>query len=142
MNLYECFEVKHDQIKTSINLKRDLSNEALANSYYPSHQNLLKLEKLISNFNNKKNGSFIINGAYGTGKSYFMLMLMHLLLDTNEEKENLLKKFDEMHSIKGVVNKLKDKKYISVFFNDIFKEFYYSLISGINLSIQENNLEI
>ena len=142
MNLYECFESKHDQIKTSINLKRDLSNKALTNSYYPSYQTLLKLEKLISNFNNKRNGSFIVNGAYGTGKSYYILMLMHLLLDNDQDKNNLLNKFDETHNIKNTVNKLKNKKYIPVFFNDIFKDFYYSLISGINLSIQENNLDV
>ncbi len=53
-----------------------------------------------------------------------------------------LNKFDETHNIKNTVNKLKNKKYIPVFFNDIFKDFYYSLISGINLSIQENNLDV
>jgi hypothetical protein len=142
MNLYKCFEAEHNKIKTSINLKRDFQNRSLVNAYYPSYQNLLKLEKIIRNFSNKKNGSFIINGAYGTGKSYFTLMLTNLLMNDKKEKEILLNKFEEIHSIKDTIKNLKDRKYITVFFNDIFKDFYYALISGINLSIQENNLEI
>ncbi|MGL6119083.1 MAG: hypothetical protein ACRC0V_01130, partial [Fusobacteriaceae bacterium] len=63
----------------SINLRSDFKNKEKLNAYYPTFSNMRLLDKVLLSIENKTNGSIILSGAYGTGKSYFTALLTSIL---------------------------------------------------------------
>lgn len=127
----------------SMNIARDFNNHSKINSYIPSIKNIQILEKFLKNFNNKKNGSYLISGAYGTGKSFFISVLLHLLKNKDfSNLEILLNKFEQKYSLTSSLEKIKDQEYLIVFGEDSFKSFSQSILAGINKALAKENINI
>ncbi|SJZ80244.1 hypothetical protein SAMN02745174_01583 [Cetobacterium ceti] len=127
----------------SINISRDYLNDNKINSYIPAHKNIEILNKILKNFENKKNGAFLISGAYGTGKSFFISVLLNLISKKDYKSINiLLEKFERKLSINKTLSKIQKEDYLLVFADDSFKSFSQSILAGINKAITRENLDI
>lgn len=128
----------------SINIKNDYRNNKKINAYIPTIKNIRLLDKFIKDITNKKASSYILSGAYGTGKSYFVSVLANLLSDSfdSDKSENLIENINKKYSLNEKVKVLKNNDYLIVFAEDIYSNFKKSFSIGINKSIKENNLSI
>ena len=95
----------------SINIERDYKDNEKINSYIPTEKNIKLLSKLTKDILNKKNGSYILSGAYGSGKSYFLSVLLNILSVKNNNEINIfLNRAEQKFPIKDLYSKLKDEK--------------------------------
>ncbi len=129
----------------SINVKSDYKNDNKINSYIPVSKNLKLADKIWNDILNKKSSSYIISGAYGTGKSYFTAILSHILsknfkLDQIEIFSKIAK--EKYVEISEKLEKLEKENYLIVFPEDTIPNFKESVLLGVQRSIKENNLDI
>ncbi|MEG2847715.1 MAG: hypothetical protein RR904_02940 [Bacilli bacterium] len=127
----------------SVNIENDYKNNEKINAYIPTEKNIKLLAKIGESILNKKNGSYILSGAYGSGKSFFISVLLNLLSVENQgEIDVFLNRAQKMFQLKKTYEKLKDKKYLVVFARDRFKSYEKSILHGILDSIKKENLNI
>lgn len=127
----------------SVNIENDYKNNEKINAYIPTEKNIKLLAKIGESILNKKNGSYILSGAYGSGKSFFISVLLNLLSVENQGKIDVfLNRAQKMFQLKKTYEKLKDKKYLVVFARDRFKSYEKSILHGILDSIKKENLNI
>ena len=128
----------------SINIKNDYMNIEKINLYYPNYKILKTMEKILSLISSKNKGAFLLEGAYGTGKSYFTAILLNILSGNyNEENyKNFLIKSNKIYNIERELSKFKDKKYFVVFINDLVGEFSKDLSLAIYQSAKRENINL
>lgn len=130
--------------KHSINIKNDYKNKEKMNEYYPTYKTMRLLDKLLKGIEKKQEGSVILSGAYGTGKSYLVSLLLSIL-DRDfsiENYNNLLEKTKSKYDIEDRFKKFQNKKYFIVFANDGVKEFSKSILLGLYQRSKEEGLEL
>lgn len=127
----------------SINIERDYKNNKKINSYIPTEKNIKLLSKLIREILNQKNGSYILSGAYGSGKSYFLSILLNLLsVENNDEINTFLNRADQKFPIKELYSELSNEKKLIVFAKDKFQSYEKAILHGILDAIKKENLNI
>lgn len=128
----------------SINLKSDYMDKQKLNAYYPTFNNMRLLDKFLLSVENKINGSIILSGAYGTGKSYFTALFISILGTESkyEDYSPLLKKAKEVYDISETIKRIKEKKYFIVFIDDTKNSFSEGVFSGIKKALKEKELDI
>ena len=138
LNILESF-------KYSINIKDDYLNNEKIIGFFPTYKTIHRLIKFINIINSKNNGSLLLSGAYGTGKSFQIAVLLAIL----SSKENnigfdiLLQKMqNEDININDISNSIKTNNYLIVFPDDYFSDFKQAFVMGILDSIKQNQLEI
>lgn len=109
----------------SINIKNDYINIEKINLYYPNYRILRTMGKILNLISSKNQGSFLLEGAYGTGKSYFTAILLNILSGNYNSLnyQNFLKKSEKIYNIEPELIKFEEKKYFIVFINDLMGEF-------------------
>jgi len=131
--------------KSSINIRDDYLDTEKLNSFIPTSHNVELLEEYFEVVLNRQQKSILLSGAYGTGKSYLISILIGLLAGKfNSNKIDVLLKKIELFS-PHFTNKLKaerNKKYLIVFPKDVFKDFKQGISLGIKEAIKENNIEL
>lgn len=129
----------------SINIKRDYVNEEKINFYMPTYRNLHLLHKYIDSITENNKKAFILSGAYGTGKSYLISILLNLLSkDFDKNKTNIFfdKAKKEYSEINKIIEKAEKNKYLIVFAEDSFQDFKQSIIMGIIKTAEENKIRL
>ena len=127
----------------SVNIERDYKDNEKINSYIPTEKNIKLLAKLTKGVLNKKNGSYILSGAYGSGKSYFLSVLLNLLSVENKSKIDIfLNRAEEKFPIKEIYSKLNEQKYLVVFAKDRYSNYEKSVLHGILEVIKKEDLNI
>ena len=130
----------------SINIQRDYESYEKINFYMPTYKNLNLIHKYVETITGNNKKSFILSGAYGTGKSYLISILLNFLSNTFNEKEiaGLIKKSSKgvYGDIDKLINTVKDKSYFIVFADDSFQDFRQSIIMGILKQAKINNIEM
>ena len=127
----------------SINIKNDFDNNHKMSSYIPTEKNSKLLEKLILGISKNINNSYLLSGAYGSGKSFFLSVLLNLLTNKNDlEKNKLINKIEEKYSIKSTYKNIENKNYLTVFIDDKFEGYEKGLVIGVLEAIKNNNLNI
>ncbi|MBP8017000.1 hypothetical protein KAZ01_03235, partial [Candidatus Gracilibacteria bacterium] len=129
----------------SINIKRDYINEDKINFYMPTYRNLHLLHKYIDSITENNKKAFILSGAYGTGKSYLISILLNLLSkDFEKNKINIFfnKAKKEYSEINKIIEKAEKNKYLIVFAEDSFQDFKQSIIMGIIKTAEENKIRL
>lgn len=134
-----------DILKTntsSINIKNDYTNLEKINLYYPSYKTLKLLEKFLKIISSNRRGSFILEGAYGTGKSFFTAILLNVLSGNYSKKnyENFLLKANKIYNLEEQLENYTNKKYFIVFINDLIGEFSNDLSLALYQSAKNNNI--
>ncbi|MBP6281401.1 MAG: hypothetical protein KA384_05040 [Leptotrichiaceae bacterium] len=128
----------------SVNIKADYKNLKKINAYYPSFRNLRLLDKFLSNIEKNEDGSVILSGAYGTGKSHFTSIFLNIL-DKGfkvDNFKNFLGKSEKIYPIEEKLKIFESKKYFVVFIDDTVNEFSKALLLGIINSSKEVGLEL
>ena len=127
----------------SVNIENDYKKNEKINAYIPTEKNIKLLAKISESILGKKNGSYILSGAYGSGKSFFMSVLLNLLSVENQgEIDVFLNRAEKRFQLKKTYEKLKDKKYLVVFARDRFKSYEKAILHGILDSIKKEKLDI
>lgn len=138
LNILESF-------KYSINIKDDYLNNEKIIGFFPTYKTIHRLIKFINMINSKNNGSLLLSGAYGTGKSFQIAVLLAILTskENNINFDILLQKMqNEDKNINDILNSIKTNNYLIVFPDDYFSDFKQSIVMGILDSIKTNQLEI
>lgn len=133
-----------DTNKYSINIESDYQDKNKINNYYPSYKNLRLLEKFLMMIDKKKEGSVLLSGAYGTGKSYLISILLNIL-DENFDMRNyssFLAKSTQKYNIKEILNKYKKKKYLIIFADDSGESYWQSILLGIYRTAKNKNMKL
>ncbi|UDQ96967.1 hypothetical protein AAEX28_07910 [Lentisphaerota bacterium WC36G] len=131
--------------KYAINIRDDYANPEKLNSFIPTYTNVNLLANYLTSINSKSNKAFLLSGAYGTGKSFLISILIAFLNGKVDERSimPLLNKIDEFSEYKqNITDYINKTKYAVVFANDIFGEFKQSLLVGMQESIKRYNLNI
>ncbi|MDX8335214.1 hypothetical protein [Candidatus Cetobacterium colombiensis] len=127
----------------SVNIENDYKKNEKINAYIPTEKNIKLLAKIGESILGKKNGSYILSGAYGSGKSFFISVLLNLLSVENQgEIDVFLNRAEKRFQLKKTYEKLKDKKYLVVFARDRFKSYEKAILHGILDSIKKEKLDI
>lgn len=127
----------------SVSIKNDYRNIKKINSYIPTEKSMKLLDKFLYGITNQNNGSYLLSGAYGSGKSYFSSLLLNLLVNEDINSLNILKKrAEEKYPFENILNKLHNKKYLVVFAEDRYDTFLMAINMGILDCIKRNNLNI
>ena len=138
LNILESF-------KYSINIKDDYLNNEKIRGFFPTYKTTHRLIKFINGINSNNNGSLLLSGAYGTGKSFQIAVLL-AILTSKENKidfDTLLKKMQiEEKIITDISNSIKMNNYLIVFPDDYFSDFKQAIVMGILDSINQHRLEI
>ena len=130
--------------KHSINIKNDYKNKQKMNEYYPTYKNMRLLDKFLMGIEKKQEGSVILSGAYGTGKSYLVSLLLSVL-DKDFSMGNyadLLEKTRSKFDIEKTLKGFQKKKYFIVFADDGIKEFSKAILLGLYQRSKEEGLEM
>lgn len=128
----------------SINLRSDYTNKEKLNEYYPTFNNMRMLDKFLLYVENKINGSIILSGAYGTGKSYFTALFTSILGSDlkYEDYTALLEKAKNVYNISESLKRAKEKKYLIVFVDESMENFSEGVFSGLRKALKEKNIDI
>ncbi|MFW6016446.1 MAG: restriction endonuclease subunit S, partial [bacterium] len=133
--------------KYSINLRYDIGDINKINSFIPTRKNLELFKDIFSSFKkNPVSRSRILIGAYGTGKSYFSMILGSILSDKNNQDKynNLLNKIEKIdNNLKvNIENEIKNKDpYLLVMPTVNNKSFTQAMLNGLKKSLDKNNIE-
>lgn len=132
-------------IKTgfSVNIENDFKINKKINAYIPTEKNIKLLAKIGEGIINKKEGAYILSGAYGSGKSFFISVLLNLfsIRDKNEIGV-FLERAEKKFPLSKTYNKLNHDKYLVVFARDRFSSFEKTILHGILDTIKKENLKI
>ena len=129
--------------KSSINIRDDFRDPGKLNSFIPTQRNTRLIEEYLDIIIKGKQKSLLLSGAYGTGKSYLISVILGLLAGKFASKDisTLLEKIKNISPT--CCKKLKDalsKKHIIVFPKDVFKDFKQSITVGIKDAIKGNGI--
>ncbi|MGL6065429.1 MAG: hypothetical protein ACRC0R_00020 [Cetobacterium sp.] len=135
--------IEFTKVGFSVNIERDFKKNKIINSYIPTEKNIKLLAKLGKGILNKKDGSYILSGAYGSGKSYFLSVLLNLLsVENTGEIDRFLNRAEEKFPVKNVYQKFDKEKYLVVFAKDKFQNYEKSILHGILNVIKKEKLDI
>lgn len=126
----------------SINVKDDYLDIKKINAYYPTYKNMLILDKFLNIIKEQNQGSVILSGAYGTGKSYLISILLNILSGKYKNYDHFIEKAKLKYNISKTMDSFSNKKYFIVFADSNYKDFSKSILSGIHNSIKQENLDI
>jgi len=132
--------------KYSINLRYDIGDINKINSFIPTRKNLELFKDIFSSFKkNPVSRSRILIGAYGTGKSYFSMILGSILSDKNnpDKYNKLLKKIEKIDiTLKNKIeDEIKNKPpYLLVMPTVNNKSFTQAMLNGLKKSLERNNI--
>ena len=138
LNILESF-------KYSINIKDDYLNNEKIIGFFPTYKTIHRLTKFINIINSKNNGSLLLSGAYGTGKSFQIAVLLAILTSksNNIDFDILLQKMqNEDKNINDILSSIKTNNYLIVFPDDYFSDFKQAFVMGLLDSIKHYRLEI
>ena len=125
----------------SVNVKYDMYDVGKLASYIPTEKTI----DIIKSYCLNDNGSYIIVGSYGTGKSHLMALLANI-------SGGKYKKSDYQRLIEKVVSKDKrtgkllkqkihdDRKKLVIFPSHLAKDFEQALLLGINEALQREEI--
>lgn len=133
--------------KYSINIRYDIGNINKLNSFIATRKNLELFRDIFSSF--KKNSvtrSRILIGAYGTGKSYFSMVLASILSDKDElDKYNsLLEKINKLDpNLKAnIENEIANKPpYLLILPSTNYKSFTQAMLNGLKRALDDNDIK-
>lgn len=131
-----------DTNKYSINVKDDYLDIKKINSYYPTYKNMLILDKFLNIIKKQNQGSVILSGAYGTGKSYLISVLLNILSGKYKDYDYFIEKAKLKYNISATMDNFLDKKHFIVFADSNYKDFSKAILSGIHNTIKQENLDI
>ena len=63
-----------ENFQTSVNIEFDLGNSEKISSFIPTHESMRLLEDILLSVNDNSKRARLLIGAYGKGKSYFILV--------------------------------------------------------------------
>lgn len=127
----------------SVNIENDFKSSKKMNAYIPTEKNIKLLTKILDDIIEKREGSYILSGAYGSGKSFFISVLLNLLnVRKKEDIEVFLKKAEEKFPISKTYEKLQEDKYLVVFARDMFSSFEKAILHGILDTIKKEKIKI
>ena len=127
----------------SVNIENDFQNSKKMNAYIPTEKNIKLLTKILDEIVAKREGSYILSGAYGSGKSFFISILLNLLkVRKKEDIKIFLEKAEVKFPILNTYEKLKNDKYLVVFARDMFSNFEKAILHGILDTIKKEKLKI
>lgn len=126
----------------SINIRNDYTNIEKINFYYPNYKTLKLMSKILTLISSKQKGAFLLEGAYGTGKSFFTAILLNILSGNYSKKNyyNFLMKSNKIYNIENELKYFENKKYFVVFINDLVGEFTKDLSLAIYQSAKRENI--
>jgi len=132
--------------KYSVNIKYDLGDFEKINSFIPTEKNVELFKDVFSSF--KKNPTTrarILTGAYGTGKSFFGMVLGSILSfkDKSEKFSDFLSKISKIDSslTNNIEKELYNKPpYLLVLPSTNYKTFTQALYNGVKNSLERENL--
>lgn len=129
--------------QNSINIGLDLYDSKKINSYIPTSTGLDFLNHFIDNIlsNNGENSSMLI-APYGKGKSHAILVLLSLLAKRNYDSMNvLLNKIAKIDpQLSENINKIKNKKYLSIIISNTRGTLNQALISSLQKALDNNEI--
>ena len=133
-----------DTNKYSVNIEADYRDKRKVNSYYPTYKNLRLIEKFLEMVDREREGAVLVSGAYGTGKSYLISIMLNVL--DNEfnisDYKTFLAKGQEKYNIEETLKKYQDKKYLIVFGDDSGEEYWQSILLGIYRAAKRADIEL
>ena len=126
----------------SINIRNDYTNIEKINFYYPNYKTLKLMSKILTLISSKQKGAFLLEGAYGTGKSFFTAILLNILSGNYSKKNyyNFLMKSNKIYNIENELKYFENKKYFVVFINDLVGEYTKDLSLAIYQSAKRENI--
>lgn len=130
--------------KYSINIEADYQDKNKINNYYPSYKTLKLLDKFLMMIDKKKEGSVLLSGAYGTGKSYLISILLNIL----DERFNInnfnsfLMKSNKKYNIENILKKYRNKKYLIIFGDDNGDNYWQSILLGVYRAVKNRNIKL
>ena len=133
--------------KYSINLRYDIGDINKINSFIPTRKNLELFKDVFSSFKkNPVSRARILIGAYGTGKSYFSMILGSILSykDKPEKYNNLLHKIAKIDTNlkENIENEIKNKSpYLLVMPTVNNKSFTQAMLNGLKKSLERNDID-
>ena len=130
--------------KYSAVVKNDYLHPEKLSSFYATESNVFILTKLLSQIVKGSNKAIIVSGAYGTGKSFLVSLIVGLLSGTikGSNYRLLLKKMTACGADEKEINALIASKYVVVFPHDVFHSFSQALLVGIDSAINQYGLNI
>lgn len=131
-----------DTNKYSINVKDDYLDIKKINAYYPTYKNMHILDKFLNIIKKKNQGSVILSGAYGTGKSYLISILLNILSGKYKDYKPFIEKAKLKYNISKTMDDFSNKKHFIVFADSNYKDFSKAILSGINNALKQENLDI
>ena len=123
-----------DTFKHSINIKYDYTDLKKINSFIPTIHSIGLLNKYLKLMIQGETNSFLLSGAYGTGKSFLISILLSILSpDVNRESLSIfLEKVSTVSEERETFEDyIENNNHIVVFPNDIFNDFSQSISLGI-----------
>jgi len=131
-----------DTNKYSINVKDDYLDIKKINSYYPTYKNMFILDKFLNIIKKQDQGSVLLSGAYGTGKSYLISILLNILSGKYKDYEHFIEKAKLKYNISETIDNFSDKKHFIVFADSNYKDFSKAILSGIHNTIKQEKLDL
>ena len=136
-----------DTFKYSVNIQNDYLHTGKLNSFLPTFHSVSLIAKYLNAIEHGSNKSFLLSGAYGTGKSFLVSVMLAFVSGKLKAKDLdiLLKKIDSTGSTAGsdeFKQFLKNSNKLIVFPKDIYSNFSQAISMGICECISENNLNI
>ena len=136
----------NQNFQSSVNLELDLNNNAKINEYIPTSDICDVLKKYFKTFlNYDQNHSTILEGPYGKGKSFLLLVLTYLT--GKKEKDSTyygllekIKKIDE--ELVALINQFDDKKYkyLPIIINSTYDNLSQSFLLALNDALSRGKL--
>ncbi len=127
----------------SVNIENDFKINEKINAYIPTEKNIKLLAKISEGIINKEKGAYLLSGAYGSGKSFFISVLLNLFaIRSKNEIKIFLERAEKYFPLSETFNKLNDNKYLIVFARDRFSSFEKTILHGILDTIKNENLKI
>lgn len=132
--------------KYSVNIRYDIGDFDKINSFIPTRKNLQLFRDVFGSFKkNPTSRARILIGAYGTGKSYFGMVLGSILSHKNYPEKfspflNKIGKFDK--NLKEVIEKEIYTKppYLIVMPSTEYKTFTQSMLNGLKKALENENI--
>ncbi|OQY09221.1 MAG: hypothetical protein B6I28_03445 [Fusobacteriia bacterium 4572_132] len=129
----------------SINIQRDYLDEEKINFYMPTYKVIHLINKYIDNITKNGKKSFILSGAYGTGKSFLISLLLHLLnSETNIRKiDTFISKSRKVYSeTETLIDEIKNQRQLVVFAEDNYNDFKQAITMGIIKTAKLKNISL
>lgn len=134
--------------KPSINVRLDIYNEEVLNTYFPTPSHADALSEVLHSLLEETNvHSHLLIGPYGTGKSLLATIILSVVTKSIKAKERdfIINKFQKVdESIYSKLKKVSNtkKKYIPVILNGYEGNFQFVVISRILQALADKQITI